>query len=94
MEKVNLAYHSPHKFRHGFAVYSLKHAKDISQLKAISQNLMHENISITDGIYGGLSDADIKEQITSLTCENDPLKEMSKKELLLIIKKLINDISE
>lgn len=67
LEKVGLTYHSPHKFRHGFAVYSLKHAKDISQLKAISQNLMHENISITDGIYGGLSDADIKEQITSLT---------------------------
>ncbi len=67
LEKVNLPYHSPHKFRHGFTIYSLKHAKDIGQLKAISQNLMLENISITDGIYGGLSDADIKEQISSLT---------------------------
>ena len=28
---------------------------------------MHENISITDGIYGGLSDMDIKKQIISLT---------------------------
>lgn len=27
---------------------------------------MHANISITDGIYGGLSDMDIKKQITSL----------------------------
>jgi len=67
LDKVGLPYHSPHKFRHGFAVYSLKHSKDISQLKEISQNLMHENISITDGIYGGFSDADIKEQISSLT---------------------------
>jgi hypothetical protein len=36
------------------------------QLKAISQNLMHANISITDRIYEGLSDKDIKKQITSL----------------------------
>jgi hypothetical protein len=36
------------------------------ELKAISQNLMHSNISITDGIYGGLSEKDIKKQITTL----------------------------
>ena len=67
MGKVNLPYHSPHKFRHGFAVFSLKRADDIGQLKAISQNLMHSNISITDGIYGGLSETDINEKISSLT---------------------------
>ena len=36
------------------------------ELKAISQNLMHSNISITDGIYGELSESDVKEQVTSL----------------------------
>jgi integrase len=51
LKKVGLPYHSPHKFRHGNAVYSLKQAKDIASLKAISQNLMHSNLSITDGIY-------------------------------------------
>ena len=70
-----LPYHSPYKFRHGFAVYAIKHAKDMSDMKAISQNLMHSNISITDGIYGGLSDSDIKNQITNLlnqtTISND-----------------------
>lgn len=82
MEKVNLAYHSPHKFRHGCAVFSLKHADNIGQLKAISQNLMHANISITDGIYGGLSGSDINEQITSLTEEKLPEDTNSLKELL------------
>ncbi|MFC2063801.1 tyrosine recombinase XerC [Chloroflexota bacterium] len=64
--KVDLPYHSPHKFRHGFAVYAIKMAKDITALKAISQNLMHSNISITDGVYGILSSMDIKEQIMIL----------------------------
>lgn len=66
MSKVNLTYHSPHKFRHGFAVFTLKLAKDVGELKAISQNLMHANISITDGIYGILSDSDVKTKITNL----------------------------
>ena len=37
-----------------FAVSALKLANNIGESKAISQNLMHANISITDGIYGGL----------------------------------------
>jgi site-specific recombinase XerC len=64
--EVGLPYHSPHKFRHGFAVIALKNAKDIPALKAVSQNLMHSNLSITDGVYGILSSTDISEQIKSL----------------------------
>lgn len=66
LRKVGLPYHSPHKFRHGHAVYALKMAKDIQALKAISQNLMHSNISITDGVYGILSDNDVRGQIVTL----------------------------
>jgi len=61
-----LLHDSPHKFRHGHAVYALKQAKDIPALKAISQNLMHSNLSITDGVYGVLSDMDVKKQIQKL----------------------------
>lgn len=64
--RVGLPYHSPHKFRHGHAVYALKNAKDIPALKAVSQNLMHSNLSITDGVYGILSDLDVKAQIHGL----------------------------
>jgi len=90
LNKVNLPYHSPHKFRHGFAVYSLKHAKDISQLKAISQNMMHANISITDGIYGGLSVSDVKDQITSLTDNSLP----DDKELLMKLLRINREVIE
>lgn len=61
--KVKLPYYSPHAFRHGHAVYALKLAKNIAELKAVSQNLMHANISTTDGIYGILSETDVREQI-------------------------------
>ncbi len=63
---VGLPYHSPHKFRQGNAVYALKLAKDIAALKAVSQNLMHSNLSITDGVYGVLSATDVREQISEL----------------------------
>jgi len=48
-------------------VYALKNAKDVSALKAVSQNLMHSNLSITDGVYGILSVTDVKEQIAMLS---------------------------
>ena len=64
--RFDLPYYSPHKFRHGHAVYALKNAKDVPALKAVSQNLMHANISTTDGIYGVLSETDVREQIDLL----------------------------
>ncbi len=71
LDRVGLPYHSPHKFRHGHAVYALKQAKDIPALKAISQNLMHANLSVTDGVYGILSDNDVKAQIHGLGKSED-----------------------
>lgn len=66
LSRVNLPYHSPHKFRHGHAVYALKKAKDVADLKAVSLNLMHSNLSITDGVYGVLSAADVGQRIAGL----------------------------
>jgi integrase len=64
--RVNLPYHSPHKFRHGHAVYASRIAQNPSELKAVSQNLMHSSLSVTDGIYNILSDTDLAERITNL----------------------------
>lgn len=61
-----MSYHSPHKFRHGSAVYAIRMAKNIAALKAVSQNLTHSNLNITDGIYGILSKLDVREQIIGL----------------------------
>ncbi len=67
LSRVGLPYHSPHKFRHGHAVYALKLTQTVGDLKAVSQNLMHANLSITDGVYGILSADDTRERITRLT---------------------------
>jgi site-specific recombinase XerD len=66
MDGAGLPYHSPHKFRHGHAVYALKQAQDMADLKAVSQNLMHSDIKITDKIYSILSPTDVKERVTRL----------------------------
>ncbi len=63
---AGVEYKSAHKFRHGHAVYALKRAKTVEQLKAISQNLMHSTIGITDGIYGNLVQDDVHEVILGL----------------------------
>lgn len=65
-ERAGIPYRSPHKLRHGFAVYALKRARTVAQMKAVSQNLMHSNMGITDGIYGKLVDDDVKDIITGL----------------------------
>jgi len=76
----------------GIAEFSLKLNENIGRLKAISQNLMHENISVTDGIYGGLSDEDIKAQISSLTKENLIDDNKSVKELLRLTLERIEEL--
>ena len=58
-EQAGIPYKSPHKIRHGFGVYGVKHAKDIKEMKAISQNMMHANMGITDGLYGKLAEDDL-----------------------------------
>lgn len=69
---AGLVNHSPHKFRHGFAVYGLKQAQDMQALKAVSMNMMHANISITDGIYARLTEQNVKEQIANLGASHQP----------------------
>jgi integrase len=86
-----LPYLSPHKFRHGHAVYALKLAKDIQTLKAVSQNLMHSNLSITDGVYGMLSGNDIRNQITLLGTMKDST---NIEELKTLIKPLLKKLLE
>jgi site-specific recombinase XerD len=65
--RAGVAYKSPHKLRHGHAVYALELARDVADLKAISQNLMHKDLKTTDGIYSILSDDDVMKRIERLT---------------------------
>ncbi len=64
---AGVRYRSPHKIRHGYAVYALKRALDMATYKAISMNLMHADLSVTDGTYAILPQEDVRERIASLT---------------------------
>lgn len=72
VESQGLPYHSPHKFRHGHIHYGLDHAKDIADYKAVSLNVMHSNMEITDEFYSVLNDCEVKNRIGSLGKENKP----------------------
>jgi integrase len=63
---AGVEYKSAHKFRHGHAVYALKNCKTMEQFKSVSQNLMHANVGITDGIYGNLVEDDVHKTIMGL----------------------------
>jgi integrase len=63
---AGVPYKSPHKLRHDHAIFGIKHARDIRELKAISQNLMHSSLTITDGIYGNLNNEDMMSTIAAL----------------------------
>lgn len=65
--KVELEYKSPHKFRHGNAVYGLLHAQTVADYKAVSMNLMHESIEITDSVYAPMLRSDVKTRIADLS---------------------------
>jgi integrase len=58
---------SAHKFRHGHAVYGLQHAQTMADYKAVSMNLMHENVSITDGIYAPMLANEVRDRIAALS---------------------------
>jgi integrase len=64
---AGLPYKSPHKFRHGHAVYALQHAKTMPDYIAVSMNLMHEDIRVTDGIYAPLAGHEVQQRIAGLT---------------------------
>lgn len=60
-ELAGVPYLSPHKLRHGHAVYMMRKIKDMRQLKSLSQNLMHESVDTTDKIYGRMVRNDIED---------------------------------
>ena len=76
---------SPHKFRHGHAIYGLEHARNLADWKAVSQNLMHSSIGVTDSIYSILSDDDLQLRISALgennVIQNDNQHSLSDKQI-------------
>jgi integrase len=65
-ERTGVPYLSPHKLRHGHVVHALKQARNLSELKGISQNIMHSSVVITDQVYGQFTHSDVKNIIANL----------------------------
>lgn len=63
---AGVKYRSPHKFRDGHTVWTYKRIKNMAGLKSVSQNLMHANVGITDGIYGNMNEDEVHETIAGL----------------------------
>ncbi|MFQ5944589.1 MAG: tyrosine-type recombinase/integrase [Anaerolineales bacterium] len=68
---AGLPYKSPHKFRHGHAVFALQHSRTMADYKAVSMNLMHSDIKVTDGIYAPLAGQEVRQRIASLTGDDN-----------------------
>lgn len=64
---AGLPYKHPHAFRHGHAVFGLKNSCTMADYKAVSLNLMHSDIRVTDGMYARLVDDEVKTRIAGLT---------------------------
>lgn len=85
-ELAGVPYLSPHKLRHGHVVYALKKAKNMAEMKAISQNVMHASVTITDQVYGDLVGDDVKDTIASLGQQASGNIEARLEELLKLIR--------
>ena len=70
LNKTDLPYHSPHKFRHGHLHYALERSKTFTDYKAASQNVMHAKMEITDEIYSNLNDREVENRIGTLGKDN------------------------
>ncbi len=76
-----LPYKSAHKFRHGHAVFGLLHSQTMADYKAISVNLMHDSLTVTDEIYARIMENDVKNRIQGLVtnpvlCPDNELQTM------------------
>jgi len=82
-KRAGLSYRSPHKFRHGFAVYALRLCQNLEEGKAVSQTLMHEDYGTTDRIYSKMMKRQVAETIADLG--NKPRRELSDADVEKII---------
>jgi hypothetical protein len=58
------------KFRHGHIQYGLARSKTLADYKAVSLNVMHASMKITDSTYSSLDNEEVKTRIDCLTQVN------------------------
>lgn len=65
-EHVGIKYFSPHTFRHLAILTALSRCKNGQEVKAVSQNFGHENVSTTLTTYGTLNQTQMSEIISGM----------------------------
>lgn len=73
-------------------MFALSRASDVAALKAVSQNLMHQSLSVTDGVYGVLSDRDVAGQIARLGNETRDLSPSELRTLTELMTKYVREL--
>jgi site-specific recombinase XerC len=64
LKRIGLPYHSPHKFRHG--QHGLARSENLADYKAVSLNVMHKSMKITDETYSRMNDEEIRNRLDNL----------------------------
>lgn len=70
-EHAGIKYFSPHTFRHLAILTALSKCKNGHEIKAISQNFGHENVSTTLTTYGTLNQTQMSETISGMNFSKD-----------------------
>lgn len=73
---VGIEHKNPHAFRHGHIHYGLSNASSMEEFKAISQNVMHNNTSITDEIYSRMNHEKLNNVISNMGSKNESDKQI------------------
>ena len=68
---AGIEYKNPHAFRHGHVHFGLSNARSMEQIKAVSQNVMHNNTAITDEIYSKLNHEKLSDVISQMTIKEE-----------------------
>jgi integrase len=66
LDSVGLPYFPPHAFRRGHASYGLANSRTVADYKAVSENLMHSSLAVTDEIYAEMADKNVRRRIGAL----------------------------
>ncbi len=68
-ERAGVPYRSPHKFRHGHIAWARDRCVTVAEFKAVSQNVMHESMSLTDSRYSTLGESELAARLAGLGAE-------------------------
>lgn len=74
--RAGVTYKSPHKLRHGHVVYARNLARNMEEFKAISQNVMHSSVLVTDQVYSDLTNHQVQSVISGLGSHTQPMPDL------------------